>query len=207
MRAHLTISALVLTIASSTAAAQDSHGGARICLVPTRVETAVGNSGEAVSAVRETFTSFLTGPSISVSPLKARLESQAREEAKAAKCPYMLLTSIEHERKGGSGFLGRVAGSAVQQSAWTVGSAVGSAGGRVVAGAAAGAAGAVASDYAYSTQKHDQLTLTTRLESADGRVLVDKSDKRKADSDGEDLLTPIVQKHAEAIAAAVASHK
>jgi hypothetical protein len=34
-------------------------------------------------------------------------------------------------------------------------------------------------------------------------VLIEKTDKRKAKSDGEDLLTPMVQQAAEAIAAAV----
>ncbi len=55
-------------------------------------------------------------------------------------------------------------------------------------------------DYASSSRIKDELTLTYRLESTTGAVLVEKSEKRKAKSDGEDLLTPLVQRAAEAIA-------
>jgi hypothetical protein len=166
----------------------------------------VGNAADAAGAVRETFASYLTGPSLTATPLNARLESQVREEAKAAGCPYLLLTSVKHIRKSGDGLLGRMAGSAAQQAAWSVGSAAGSAGGRIVAGAAAGAAGAAAYNYASTTKSKDELTLTFRLESATGEVLAEKTDKRKAQSDGEDLVTPMVEKAANAIAAAVAKH-
>ena len=53
----------------------------------------------------------------------------------------------------------------------------------------------------------DELTLTSRLESGDGKVLLQQTDKRKATSDGEDLVTPVVQHAAEAIADAVAKTK
>ena len=50
----------------------------------------------------------------------------------------------------------------------------------------------------------DELTLTTRLESGNGAVLAEKTEKRKAKADAEDLLTPLVQSAAEVVAAAVA---
>jgi hypothetical protein len=176
----------------------------RICLGPASVESAVGNSADAMNAVRETFTSFLTGPSLAVRPLNARLQSQVREEAKAAGCSYLLLPTVKHEHKsGGGGLLGRMAGGAVEQGAWRAGAAAGGTVGGVAAGAAAGAAGAAANNYASSVRTKDELALSYRLESADGKVLLDKSEKRKAKSDGEDLLTPLVQHAAEAVAAAV----
>jgi hypothetical protein len=69
----------------------------------------------------------------------------------------------------------------------------------VAAGAAAGAATSAASDYAASSRVKDELTLKYRLESAAGKVLIEKSDKRKATLDGEDLLMPLVQPAAEAV--------
>ena len=95
--------ALVLPLA--TGIAQEQPAGARICLAPTKAEMVGGNAETAVTAVRETFTSFLTGPSLSVTPLTARLVSQAREEAKQANCPYVLITSIKHQRKQDNGLL------------------------------------------------------------------------------------------------------
>ena len=71
--------------------------------------------------------------------------------------------------------------------------------GRVAAGAAAGAASSAVSDYAYGSRSKDELTLKYRLETGAGAVLAEKSEKRKAKSDGEDLLTPVVQRASEAI--------
>lgn len=197
----LTLAAAILPAAARPASAQ---APARICLAPATVQASTGTADAAATAVRESFTSFLTGPSLAVAPLTSRLESQAREEARAAGCPYLLLTSVKHVRKtGGGGLLGRMAGSAVQQGAWTAGASAGSTVGRIAAGAAAGAAGQAAYDYAGSIKTKDELTLATRLEAGDGKVLVERTGKRKAHSDGEDLLTPLVQEAAEQVAAAV----
>jgi hypothetical protein len=156
--------------------------------------------------VKETLTGFLTGPSIGVSALSAKLEAQAREEAANAGCRFVLFTTAKHQRKQGGGFLKRVAGGAVQQGAWRASSEIGGSGvGRVATDAVAGAAGAGANDLAYTTRSKDEMTLAYRLETADRKVLVEKSAKRKASSDGEDLMTPLAQQAAEAIAAAVAA--
>ena len=186
------------------AAAPASPALTRICLAPATVE-AVPGGFDPETAVRETFTGFLTGPTLAVTPLEARLVSQAREEAKQAGCAFLLLPTIKHERKtGGGGFLGKVVAGGVQQGAWSAAGAAGSTVGRVAAGAAAGAAANAASDYAASSQVRDELTLKYRLESAAGEVLIEKSGKRKAKSDGEDLLTPLVLPAAEAVAQVLA---
>ncbi len=191
-------------VASSTAPAPVSPVPTRICLAPATVE-AVPGGFDPETAVRETFTSFLTGPSLSVTPLQARLVSQAREEAKLAGCAFLLFPTIKHERKtGGGGFLGKVVAGGVQQGAWSASGAAGGTVGRAVASAAAGAAAGAASAYAANSRVKDELTLKYRLESAAGKVLIEKADKRKAKSDGEDLLTPLVRPAAEAVAQAAA---
>lgn len=185
------------------AAAQQGGVVTQICLAPTSVEASVGSAASAADAVRQTLTSFLTGPTISTVPLSARLESQVRQEAKAASCRHLLFTEIDHRRKQGKGILGRAAGGAVQQGAWRAAGELGSGVGRIAADAAAGAAGAAVSDLASSTQAKDEMSLTYRLETADGKVLIGKAGKRKASSDGEDLLTPLAKRACEAVAAAV----
>ena len=188
--------------------AQEKPAGPQICLVPTSVEASVGTASSVADAVRQTLTSFLTGPSIGVSGLSARLESQVREEAANAGCRYVLFTVASQRRKQGGGLFGRVAGGAVRQGAWRAAGEVGGSGaGRIAADAAAGAAGEAASELAYSTHAKDEMSLAWRLETADRQVLVDKSAKRKASSNGEDLLTPLAEQAAEAVAAAVAARK
>lgn len=207
-RPTFAIAALLLVRLPLAAGAQDSASSApavtQICLAPATVE-AVPNGVDPLAAVRDAFTSFLTGPTLSVQPLNARLQSQVREEAKLAGCGFLLLTKIKHQRKsGGGGILGKMVGGAVQQGAWAVtGSVAGSVVGQVAAGAAAGAASTAVNDYAMNSKQTDELTLSYRLESGSGKVLVEKSEKRKAEADGEDLLTPLAQKAAEAIAEAV----
>jgi hypothetical protein len=84
------------------------------------------------------------------------------------------------------------------------GVASGTAGGRIAGQAAYGAAGAAATTaYASTFQAKDELSLTYRLESPDGKALVEGKEKRKAKADGEDMLTPMVEKAAGAVAAAV----
>lgn len=201
--------ALIVMLPLARAVAQDSTSSApavtQICLAPATVE-AVPNGVDPLAAVRDAFSSFLSGPSLSVQPLSARLQSQVREEARIAGCRFLLLTRVKHERKtGGGGLLGKMVGGAVQQGAWAVsGSVAGSVAGQVAAGAVAGAASSAINDYAAASRQTDELTLSYRLESGEGRKLLEKSEKRKAKADGDDLLTPLAQKAAEAIAEAVA---
>jgi hypothetical protein len=197
-------SALLSVALPAALAAQEKPAGTQICLAPTTVKNSVGKASDVSDAVRETLTSFLTGPSLGVSALSAKLEGQAREEAAAAGCRYLLFTTAKHQRKQGGGFLKRAAGGAVQQGAWRASSEIGGSGvGRVATDAVAGAASTTASDLAYSTRSKDEMSLAYRLETADRKVLVEKSAKRKASSDGEDLVTPLAQAAAEAVAAAV----
>ena len=175
-----------------------------ICLAPATVEASVGDATTAAGAVGQTFAGFLSGPSLRTQALSARLAGQVHEEARQSGCAYLLLPTFrhEHKRKGGS-VVGRMAAGAAQAGTWEAGIGSKTAAGRVAAQAAYGAAGQAAYNYAYSVQDKDEITLGYRLEGADGKVLVEKEDHRKAHSDGEDLLTPMVQQASEAIVAAI----
>jgi hypothetical protein len=207
IRLRIVIAPLALLLGQAVAAQSPASAGpnvSQICLAPAAVEAAP-TGVDPMAAVRDAFTSFLSGPTLAVQPLSARLQAQVRQEAKLNGCAFLLLPTVKHERKSGGGILGKVAGGAVQQGAWAVsGSAGGSTVGRVVAGAAAGAASSAVYDYASSSRNKDELTLTYRLESGAGGVLIERSEKRKANSDGEDLLTPLVQRASETVADAVA---
>jgi len=174
----------------------------RICIASATAQVPVGNSSEAATALRELFISYLAGPTLSAKPLTARLTSQAREEARQSGCPYVLFAALVHERKTGNGLLGRVAGGAVESGAYEVRGAAGSAATRVVAGAAASAAASAARAMATNTKSKDELTLEYRLETPDGAIVVKNSAKAKASSDGQDLLTPLVERAAEEVASA-----
>jgi hypothetical protein len=192
----------LLLAASLPASSADGAKVTRICLAPPSTQIPGMNNDEALASVREVFTKYLTGPTVGVEPLEARLTSQTREEAKQKQCAYVLYTKVVQERKTrSSGFLGRVAAGAIQGGASQVAGSTSSVGTRVIASAAAG--GASSGYYGSWTQTSDKLTLTARLESGQGRVLTDKSATRKADSDGEDLLTPLVEQASEQVMSAM----
>ena len=196
---------LLLALLPSGATSPATHAATTICLVPASTQMATNNATQAMTAVRESFTSFLTGPTLTLTPLTARLAGQARLEAKQAGCGYVLFVTLKHERKSSDNrLLGRVVGSAAQQGAYAVGGAAGSVVARAAANAVASAAAAAAADLATSTKTRDELELSYRLENIAGQTVAEKTAKRKANSDGEDLLTPLVEQASEQIAGVAA---
>jgi hypothetical protein len=172
----------------------------RICLAPAQVEGSTGNSQQAADAVRATFSSFLTGPSVSVTPLTSRLDSQAREEAHAAGCPHVLFTTLKlvHKTGGGSMF-GKVAAGAADVGASVASSSIGNPTARAATSTAAYGVDAAVRQMSSSVKAKDEMTLEYRLEGSDGRTEVADKDKRTASADGEDLLTPAARKASEAV--------
>lgn len=196
-------SSLLVICATVAASASASGAGTQICMAPPSAQIPNVDTAQAVAAVREIFSGYLSGPTLSVIPLQAKLSSQVREEAKQKNCSLVLFTSvIQRSKTVTSGLMSRLAAGAVQQGAAQAAYEGKSSGARVAASAAAGGAG---NTYvATSTKVKDTLTLEYRLEDVDGVTLIMKTHQRKASSAGEDLLTPLVEVAAEDIATVLA---
>lgn len=188
--------ALVLSLPPAPARPTDADS-VLICMAPVAAQMNGAGGAEATTAVREAFGSYLTGPTLGVVTLASKLPSQAREEAKRAHCHAVLFTTVKHERGNAGGLLEKVAGR-VETQAWQVAAKARSATTRDLAQATA----KTARDVAGSIKNKDEMTLTYRLESLEGAILVSGSDKRRASADGDDVLTPLIEKAAEAIASA-----
>jgi hypothetical protein len=161
----------------------------------------VDDSIRVAESVRALFVSFLTGPTIKSIALDARLASQATMEAKQKNCTRVLTISLT--RKAGSAGGHKL--GAIGQAAATASSYVpySGAAGEVAVGASVASAEAV-SNLAYSTHAKDEMQLDYRVTTVDGAtILAPKSDKAKAKSNGEDLVTPLVTRASQAIADAV----
>jgi hypothetical protein len=173
-----------------------------IALVLPSAKGAAGDATEFAKSLRELFASYLTGPSLRTITLDARLASQAVEEARQKDCGYVLLTSIERKQNDGSGW-GRALGRAAGTAAWYGVPYGGTAATAAARGAAVAGAQAI-SAMAETTKAKDEVTLEYRVGTLDTAMrATPKAAKAKAKSDGEDLLTPLVEKAAEAIAATV----
>lgn len=171
-----------------------------ICLAPASVQMAAGKSDEAVQAVRDVFVSFLNGPTLKVTPLTARLASQAKEEAKKGHCRYVLFVTLTHKKKNGSGLFARAASEAAGTVVWHIPGG-GSAGSAAARSAATSVASTALRGVSSNVRAKDEMKLEYRLEAADRTTpLLARSEKSQAKSDGEDLLTPLVERAATAIA-------
>ncbi|HSQ29742.1 MAG TPA: hypothetical protein VLN49_07830 [Gemmatimonadaceae bacterium] len=179
-----------------------ARSNAPICLAPASAQFAGTDAAQASAAVNEVFKSYLTGPSLSVVPLTARLQSQVREEARQASCKFVLFVTARQERQKRGGTLGQIAGHAAQEAVVNAGFEASTVRNRVTS-VAANVAARAAMDLAATTRMHDEMELSYRLESETGAVLKEGKTKRRAKADGEDLLTPVVERSAEEIATVV----
>ena len=199
---RLLSAAAVLVLTSPAAAAQSPAPAACIAIATPAIQGIAGSATEIGTAARDLFAAVLKGPSVQPVALEALLPSQAMEEARQKGCGHVLIATLTGKRSGGS-TLGRIAGQAAGAAAWHIPYG-GSAGAAVVRGVAVGTAQAV-SMLASSTKVRDELRLEYRLMTTDNGVRIPSTtDKAKASVNGEDLLTPLVQRAAEAIITAVA---
>jgi hypothetical protein len=205
---HWTAVIVLVAIASASFAAApettaQTGAPAPVCvaIVLPSVQGVEGDATQVASAVRELLRSFLTGPSMQSVLIEARLPSQSIEEARQKNCGRVLTAALTRKRGSGGGLLGRVVGQAGTTAAWSLPG--GGVGGALARGAAV-AATQTASEVASSTKAKDEMRIEYRLSPVSGgTTLGPKTERAKAKVDGEDLLTPLVQKVAEAVAAAL----
>jgi hypothetical protein len=150
---------------------------------------------------------YLNGPSEEIIALSALLSSQIDAEAKVKECDYVLYSTIS-EKMGGSGAAGFLRKASPMASMIPL---AGLAGGRAVAmgGAVAGTAAAGAAASAASTVRaKSEVTFDYKLmvPGNDTPVLAN-TEKAKAKEDGEDVISPIIERAATAILAEVAKKK
>jgi len=197
---HVLALAVLATPLPKAAPAQPADSGCVALLLPSveGVEDAVA----VATSVRSIFQSYLTGPSLKSIELEARLPSQATQEAKLKGCTKILTVTILRKQAGsGSNKVGAVAHAAGTTAAYIPLPNYGSA---VAVGAARGGAEAVAG-VAHTTRAKDEITMTYRVDTAEGGAIIPlKTEKAKAKSNGEDLLTPLIARASDVVGTAVA---
>jgi hypothetical protein len=192
--------AFAIAAAAPQQAAPASSDSACVALVLPSVD-GVDDATAVATSVRSIFQSYLTGPSLKSILLDARLASQASEEARQKECPKILTVTVSRKSNSGGGSkLGAVASAAGTTAAYVPIPNYGTA---AAVGAAHAGADAIAST-ANSTHAKDEVRLGYKVTTPDGATLLPlKTDVAKAKSNGEDLLTPLVAKASEAVAAVV----
>lgn len=163
-----------------------------------------GAVGDAISAadlaaaVQNSLISYLKAPSIEVVSLEAKLSSAIAAEAGQKECDYVIYSNVSHKKGGGGGF-GGMFGQAL-------GSAIGHTGVGHTGSTAANIAGQITTNAVVSAttvsanvKSKDEITLDLKLNKADGSPALAKVYKVKAKSNGDDIISQIVEQAAEGI--------
>jgi hypothetical protein len=158
------------------------------------------NATELAGAIQNTLSQYLKTPQIELVSLEAKLPSVIDAEAKLKECDYVIYANVSHKKGGGGMFgkmLGNIAGSAVSSVGYNNTAAA-------IASHTASTAIYTAANAAGNVKAKDELTLDIKVNSNGGATALVKQYKAKAKSDGEDIISPIIEQAAQAIIDAVA---
>ena len=166
------------------------------------IMTKTGAVGEGIAAadlaaaVNNTLGEYLKGTKIELVPIEAKLASLVENEAKQKDCDYVLLANVSHKKGGGGGFggFGKALGSVVAQT-----------GGGSWGNTAANVAGAVvvktiaAATVSQNVKSKDEITLEINLKQPGGAAALSQKFTAKAKSDGDDIISKVIEQAAQAI--------
>lgn len=161
-----------------------------------------GDATRAAEGVRNSFASFLKGPNVEVVAIEARLPDQVLAEARQKECDYVLFSNLTVKKGKSGGLFGRALGGAIGNAA-AVAIPYGNTVGEHVARSVAVQTIYTAADVASSIKAKDEVSLEYKLTKLDGAALVSNTLKAKADTDGQDVISPLIESAAGAIAGAV----
>jgi hypothetical protein len=154
------------------------------------------NAHELAAAIQNTLSEYLKTPNVEIVQLEAKLPSAIDAEAKQKECDFVIYANIAHKKGGGGGMfgkmLGNVAGSAISHIGY--GSTAGA-----IASQSASHAVYTASSMAANVKSKDELTLDIKLNASNGAQALTRQFKSKAKSNGEDIISPLIEQAAQAI--------
>ncbi len=188
---------------SALAQTADKKTNVRVGL-PTVKTGAVGeglNAQELAGAIQNLLGEYLKGSRVELVPLEAKLAAALDGEAKEKQCDFVLYATVSHKKGGGGGF-GKMFNSVAPMLSNVIPMAGGMGGaiaGSVVSTAVTTAAGASA-----NVKSKDEITLDIKVNSLSGSAAFAKQYKGKAKSEGQDIISPMIEEAAQAILDAVA---
>jgi len=153
------------------------------------------------AAIQNSLGDYLKGTKVEVVPLEAKLAAAQSAEAKEKECDYLLYATASHKKGGGGGFgFGKMLGQVVSQTGiGHTGSTVGN-----IAGQVATTAIVTAGSMSGSVKSKDEIALDLRLLSVtDNNPALARQFKTRAKSDGDDIVSAIVEQVAQALIDAV----
>ena len=151
------------------------------------------------AAIRNSLAQYLKMPNVEVVTLESKLSSAIASEAAEKECDFIVNATASHKKGGGGfGMFGKALGSSIGavgigHTGSTVGNIVGQVATQTI----------VAATVSSNVKAKDQITLDLRLDRVNGQSALATSYKAKAKSDGDDIISQVVEQAAEAIAGTI----
>ncbi len=139
---------------------------------------------------------YLGGPNIEVVTLAALLASQVAAEAKEKGCDYVVYSTMTQKKSSGMGFL---KAATALSSMTPIGAMAGAAGAATAAASAAAAASGAASMSSQVRAKNEVTFEYHMFAPGNTTPVLENKATAKAKTDGEDVITPLVEAAATAI--------
>jgi hypothetical protein len=150
------------------------------------------------AAIQTTLGEYLKSPDVEIVVLEAKLPSAIEAEAREKAIDYLISATVSHKKGGGGfGMFGAIAPvlGQVAPMAGMGGSVAGA-----VAGSVASTAIMTAAAMSQNVKAKDSIELNVSMQKAsDKSVVLTKQLKEKAKSNGQDIITPLIEKSAQAI--------
>lgn len=184
-------------------------GRLRIGIAPAQAQLGQGNNAQAdySTPIRNAIVYMMAGPAVEIAALDSRIPIQLQAEAQQKQCDYILLSSVT-VRHGGGGFGKFMKAGSMASSITPVGMMAHSVGAMAASQAAAQAAAMTAQQQAMNQlsqfngqiKSKDDVTVDYQLyPTGQAQPKLQSSLKGKAKSDGEDVLTPLIQQTANSV--------
>jgi hypothetical protein len=189
-------------------------GKIRIGVAPPDAQLGQGNNAGAdfSTPIRNVVVSLMAGPAVEIAPLESHVPLQLQAEAQQKQCDYILYSGVVVKHSSGGGFgkfmkIGSTAASfnpAVMMTK-SVGSIVAAQGAAVAASQIAAqqmqqqAVSQLAGFNGQIKSKDDVTVQYQLITTAQSTSVLQKTLQGKAKSDGEDVLTPLLQQTANAV--------
>jgi hypothetical protein len=212
-------------IAVPQALGPKAPGKIRIGVAPPDAQVGQGSNAAAdySTPIRNAMILLMNGPAVEIAALDSRVAMQLQAEAQQKQCDYILMSSVavKHPQSGGFGKFMKMGGTMAQMT--PMGAMAHGMSGAMAASAASAAASAAAqaaqqqamnqvmsqlSGFNGQIKQKDDVTVQYQLtQTGQSAPLVQNALQGKAKSDGEDVLTPLLQQTANTVLTQVSTKK
>ena len=202
-------------VAAPQALGPKASGKIRIGVAPPNAQVGQGNNAGAdySTPIRNAEIALMSGPAVEIAGLDSHIPMQLQAEAQQKQCDFILFSSVEvkHSSGGGFGKFAKFGGMAASMT--PMGAMAHGMGGAIAAQGAAMAASQMAQQQAMNQlagfngqiKSKDDVTVQYQLvPTGQSAPVAQNSLKGKAKSDGEDVLTSLLQQTAGEVLGAAA---